>query len=223
MATEYKCDICGNPATVHITKIIDGKKIKIHLCSACAEKASLEAINLPAEIFPKIQELEKQLADSHKAKVDFCPTCGAALSEIENGARFSCPDCYGAMGGRLFELFSQMHGATKHVGKSPKFHSANVDDMDILGKTLKNIEETLGDSCSDFLEDAQALADKIQSKLDKSEAQNEADDSMPSKSDPPQQNVAETKESLLKKLDAAISEERYEDAAKLRDEIKALS
>ena len=60
MATEYKCDICGNPATVHITKIIDGKKIKIHLCSACAEKASLEAINLPAEIFPKIQELEKQ-------------------------------------------------------------------------------------------------------------------------------------------------------------------
>ena len=71
MATEYKCDICGNPATVHITKIIDGKKITIHLCSACAEKASLEAINLPAEIFPKIQELEKQIADSHKAKLIF--------------------------------------------------------------------------------------------------------------------------------------------------------
>ena len=223
MATEYKCDICGNPATVHITKIIDGKKIKIHLCSACAEKASLEAINLPAEIFPKIQELEKQIADSHKAKVDFCPTCGAALSEIENGARFSCPDCYGAMGGRLFEIFSQMHGATKHVGKSPKHHAPNADAMDIMDKTLKSIEETLGDTCKDFLEDAQLLADKIQSKLDNPESQSESGCSMSGSSDSPEVDKTETKESLLKKLDVAISEERYEDAAKLRDEIKALS
>ncbi|MFH1542240.1 MAG: AAA family ATPase [bacterium] len=29
----YKCDVCGNPATVHITKIINGKKIVRHLCS----------------------------------------------------------------------------------------------------------------------------------------------------------------------------------------------
>ena len=53
MANEYKCDICGKPATVHITKIIDSKKVKIHLCSECAEKASMDAINMPEQILPK--------------------------------------------------------------------------------------------------------------------------------------------------------------------------
>ena len=46
---------------------------------------------------------------------------------------------------------------------------------------------------------------------------------MSGSSDSPEVDKTETKESLLKKLDVAISEERYEDAAKLRDEIKALS
>ena len=95
--------------------------------------------------------------------------------------------------------------------------------MDILDKTLKSIEETLGDTCKDFLEDAQLLADKIQSKLDNPESQSESGCSMSGSSDSPEVDKAETKESLLKKLDVAISEERYEDAAKLRDEIKALS
>jgi len=116
-----------------------------------------------------------------------------------------------------------MHGATKHVGKSPKHHAPNADAMDILDKTLKSIEETLGDTCKDFLEDAQLLADKIQSKLDNPESQSESGCSMSGSSDSPEVDKAETKESLLKKLDVAISEERYEDAAKLRDEIKALS
>ena len=55
MATEHKCDICGKPATVHITKIIDNKKVKIHLCSKCAEKASFDAINMPMDLLPKLQ------------------------------------------------------------------------------------------------------------------------------------------------------------------------
>lgn len=221
MATEYKCDICGNPATVHITKIIDGKKIKIHLCSACAEKASFDAMNLPAEIFPKIKELEKQMMSSHKTKMETCPTCGASLSEIENGARFSCPDCYGALGERLFEIFSQMHGATAHCGKTPKFHKPNVGEFDVLGKTVEKIEKILGDTCKDFLADAKLLADKIQPKLDvPADSVNQEAVSQEHVIDFGQQ--PQTKETLQKELDDAISEERYEDAAKLRDKLKAL-
>ena len=61
---EYKCDICGAPATVHITKIVNGQKIKMHLCQACAQKnANLYSSGFPAEIFPQIKKLEEKILD----------------------------------------------------------------------------------------------------------------------------------------------------------------
>ena len=32
-----KCQCCSNPATVHLTDIVDGQKKELHLCQACAE------------------------------------------------------------------------------------------------------------------------------------------------------------------------------------------
>lgn len=206
MASEYKCDICGKPATVHITKIIDNKKVKIHLCSECAEKASLDAMNIPAEIFPKIKELEQQLISSHSAgNADLCPSCGASLSDIVKGTRFSCPDCYAALGNRLSEILMQMHGACRHVGKTPKAHAPNAIGAKALKvKALKPAKEQAKADEDIFAEElAAAMAEPAV---------------LPE--EPP---AADNKESLQKKLQDAISEERYEDAALLRDKLKSFS
>ena len=37
----YRCEVCGKPATVHITKIINGKKITRHLCTEHAAREGL--------------------------------------------------------------------------------------------------------------------------------------------------------------------------------------
>lgn len=37
----YKCEVCGKPATVHITKIMNGKKIVRHLCAQHAAEEGL--------------------------------------------------------------------------------------------------------------------------------------------------------------------------------------
>ena len=194
---EYKCDICGKPATVHITKIIDGKKLKIHLCSECAEKATLDSITLPADIFPKIKQLEEEMAAVSKDfSGDVCHTCGASLAEVEKGARFSCPDCYRSMGGRLFSLLAQMHGATEHRGKKPKCHKPDCEckasaDFATAKVKVKKVAD------SDILGELK-----------------------PEFSEP---KPKETKEHLNKLLKEAVLDERYEDAAQLRDKLKTIS
>lgn len=217
MATEYKCDICGKPATFHITKIVNGKKVKVHLCSECAEKASLDAANLPLDLFPKLKELEEKIVSAKSANPDSCPTCGASLSEIETGARFSCPDCYAALGNRLFELFAQMHAATEHKGKAPKTHGANCFASIDNSKKLRDFEEIAGGELFDetlentldaFLSETQPV------KLNAEVVEDSQPDARPAE---------ETPETLQKMLDEAVAEERYEDAAALRDRLKKQS
>ncbi len=213
MATDYKCDICGKPATVHITKIIDNKKIKVHLCSECAEKASLESISAPSQLLPKIQQLEEELIASHALKnPGLCPNCGASLSELEKGARFSCPQCYAAMGSRLLPLFLQMHGATQHTGKTPKFHNVyrRIFESDDKHSEAASKAELCGHVSDGFAEAAQEVfnADVELSNLAEELQHADAEDDA---------------ESLKAQLENAIKEERYEDAAKLRDKLKSKS
>ncbi len=218
MANEYKCDICGKPATVHITKIIDGKKVKVHLCSECAEKASFDAVNLPLDIFPKLKELEKMMSKKI-ANPDSCPNCGASLSEIEKGARFSCSECYRALGNRLFEILAQMHAATDHKGKSLKTHEPNCPVAIDLSKTLRDFKDIADEEL--FQENFESALEEIANaakKLEKSQQEIAPESKQESKED----SLADTEESLRKELDAAISEERYEDAASLRDKLKTL-
>ena len=225
MATEYKCDICGKPATFHITKIINGKKVEVHLCSECAEKASLDAMNLPLDLFPKLKELEEQIVSQKVAASDSCPNCGASLSEIEKGARFSCPNCYVALGNRLFELLAQMHGATEHKGKTPKTHAANCFASLDASKRLRNFEEVAGEEL--FEENLEtALEDFVKGNPETVKLSAEEVSDVEEQPDNPNfafSQYDDSEESLKKQLSAAISEERYEDAAKLRDKLNNIS
>lgn len=143
MANEYKCDICGKPATVHITKIIESKKVKIHLCSECAEKMSMDALEIPEQIMPKIKELEEQLIKdvSKASKSGVCPTCGTSFVDVEKGARFGCPDCYETFSDKLPEFLAQMQFGSVHVGKSPKKHadSQTLNPLELLGKAIEQV------------------------------------------------------------------------------------
>ena len=253
MANEYKCDICGAHATVHITKIVDGKKLKVHLCESCAKKASFEALHLPAELFPKLQKLEQNIIENLARAEDgrICRSCGASLGGIEKGERFSCPDCYAHFGQeKLFELFSQLHSATRHRGKSPKFHAAasgcdggrggsdSGADASAFGGGSRsegnsdggNPERSSGFESETFeSETAQsgtpggaagltgglAGAASTAGGASSQAATSGGKDKLPSEGD--------SREALMRKLNLAISDERYEDAAKIRDMLKEMS
>lgn len=222
---EYKCDICGAPATVHITKIVNGQKIKMHLCQACAQKnADLYSSGFPAEIFPQIKKLEEKILDmasslpkaSKDAEIS-CPKCGTTFQEFEKRGRFSCPECYKAFEKRVLEIMAQLHGAIKHAGKSPKSQSKRISlekDANQTELPFANPEsaETPHESADlDFEKFASETFAEIM-------ASKESPESPKQKSESKDSSIS----SLKKELDCAIKDERYEDAAIIRDKINAL-
>lgn len=221
---EYKCDICGAPATVHITKIVNGQKIKMHLCQACAQKnANLYSSGFPAEIFPQIKKLEEKILDMAsslpkpaKETEISCPKCGTTFQEFEKRGRFSCPECYKAFEKRVLEIMAQLHGAIKHVGKTPKSLSKHnrKEDLNQTELPLANSESGENSPCEDGLDFEKFASETLAEIM----ASKESLENPKPKSETNEDSI----NSLKKELDCAIKDERYEDAAKIRDKINAL-
>lgn len=105
------CDMAQ--ATIHITRIVGGKKRKSHLCKECAaEKALPKAqINLPAL-------LQALLGQNDMAQVD-CPCCGIGFMEFRSNGRLGCPHDYEAFRKALTPLIQRLHVKINHKGKRP--------------------------------------------------------------------------------------------------------
>ena len=115
-----KCQSCENPATVHLTDIVNGKKKELHLCPACAEKQQLLAqqeLNLPAILQTLIGHHVGQLSDE-LARLT-CPVCGIKYMEFRAEGRLGCPHDYVVFRAGLQPLLLRIHRAERHVGKSP--------------------------------------------------------------------------------------------------------
>ena len=115
-----KCQSCDNPATVHLTDIVNGKKKELHLCPACAEKQKLLAqqeLDLPAILQSLIGQHVGQLSDE-LARLT-CPVCGIKYMEFRAEGRLGCPHDYTVFRTGLQPLLQRIHRAERHVGKSP--------------------------------------------------------------------------------------------------------
>jgi protein arginine kinase activator len=115
-----KCQRCQNPATLHITEILsDSKFEEIHLCEQCAPKffQEAQAKALPGKTLAKehIGEAEEGLFGQQE-----CPNCGMKFVDFRNSGRLGCPHDYQAFREDLLPLLENIHGETRHVGKTPR-------------------------------------------------------------------------------------------------------
>ena len=195
--------MCGKPATVHITKIIDGEKTKMHLCQECAQKGSAVGEGFPSQILPNIKKLEKQILDSARPKRSasdpVCPYCGTTLSEFDKSGRFSCQYCYTAFKSKVDEMLAHMHGFLEHKGKRPKRFEKASEKVAASVKNSAQLEMEFN---------------KKSSAQTKSVAEEIVMPEPPSK----EERITELKSALA----SAVKDERYEDAAGIRDQINNL-
>ena len=116
-----KCQFCSNPATVHLTDIVDLQKKELHLCQSCAEQHQLvhkQEINLPAILQNLIgQHLGPQTDELARLT---CPACGIKYMEFRAGGRLGCPHDYQIFRKPLLTLFKRIHRKTRHAGKVPR-------------------------------------------------------------------------------------------------------
>lgn len=133
MSEELKCQICGAPATVHLTQIINGKMRKIHLCEKCAAKhnaTELPLIKFAEMITKKLfgEKLGKEILEGTAkafSEKDLklgkqCPKCGMSESELEKHERFGCPQCYETFAEALNTLLPKIqHANAAPEGSAP--------------------------------------------------------------------------------------------------------
>jgi protein arginine kinase activator len=167
-----KCTHChNNEANTHITKVINGKREEMHLCSECAEKLgvmdefSFEPFSMDS-FFGNLLGAGASALNSLTG-IDRCGYCGSSFNDIINSGRVGCANCYDKFEDKLAPSIEKLHGRTKHVGKFVSY--------------TEDAEET---------------------------AENES--------------VSE-EEKLKAELKLAVQEQRFEDAAVIRDKINELN
>jgi protein arginine kinase activator len=116
-----KCQFCSNPATVHLTEIVDLQKKELHLCQSCAEAQQLvqhQELNLPAILQSLIGQHLGQQTDELARLV--CPACGIKYMEFRAQGRLGCPHDYVVFKSGLAPLLQRIHRSLRHQGKAPR-------------------------------------------------------------------------------------------------------
>ena len=142
------CDICGkNPATVHLTEIIDEQMSELHLCEECARHKSeqmeqqfgLSDLLAGMAEFNKSNNKEIETVEAVK-----CASCGLSYADFKKVGRLGCADCYNTFKKYLAPLLKRIHGSSQHFGKSPlkvtKQLKKKIDMQELRTKLQKAIE-----------------------------------------------------------------------------------
>ena len=114
------CGICGkNPATVHLTEIIDDQMNELHLCEECARKKSeqMETKFGLNDLLAGIANFEKPALDK-KAETIECPNCKLSYADFRKLGRLGCGECYTAFKQYLGSLIKRIHSSNQHIGKT---------------------------------------------------------------------------------------------------------
>jgi protein arginine kinase activator len=123
-----QCQFCANPATVHLTTIVDGQKTVQHLCEACARQHYLvehhqAELNIKAAVhFMLTQQLGPEAEELSRLT---CPECSIKYMEFRAEGRLGCPRDYEAFRRGLEPLLKRVHRAVRHVGKRPPHYQQN--------------------------------------------------------------------------------------------------
>lgn len=126
---KHKCEICGKPATIHLTEMISGQQLEKHFCEDCASSEGITIkANLP--ISQLLEDFVLQAADMdddveiHTPAESKCAACGLTFGQFKEGALLGCSNDYDAFEDELTPIIARNHsGKIRHIGKVP--HSAD--------------------------------------------------------------------------------------------------
>lgn len=138
-----KCDKCNKKATVHLTEIVDGKVMEMHMCEDCAREQSqhMEQQFGLADLLAGLTDFGKHVPDvQQKAMTLQCTACGLTYDDFRKFGRFGCAQCYVAFKPQLKTLLKKIHGSSVHLGKAP-LKVMPIDGVSVPAVPLEAAEE----------------------------------------------------------------------------------
>jgi protein arginine kinase activator len=158
-----KCQKCARQATLHITEVVSEDQFEeLHLCEECANKYLYEPQKGGAAKAgqPSLPESEEITALNQRE----CPNCGIKFVEFRNSGRLGCPQDYQEFHDELATLLENIHGETRHCGKTPRRLPQNKQAQSELIQLRKQLQQAV---TKEAYEEAARLRDKIR-KLEES-------------------------------------------------------
>jgi protein arginine kinase activator len=158
-----KCDICSKKASVHLTEIVDGKVMEMHLCQDCAQQKSAQMqkeFGL-ADLLAGLTDFQNNVQVEAEKKIAACPHCGITFEEFKEVGRLGCSGCYEAFAVHLDPLLRRIHGANRHYGKKPTGQTSVVSAVQQT-RLLESLKVQLHEAVqAENFEQAATLRDKI--------------------------------------------------------------
>ncbi len=152
------CDICNKAeATVHLTEIVNGKVVEMHICESCAqEKAAQMQVPMGFQVFLGGIAPEKKTVDKGNPAV--CPSCGLSYRDFRKIGRLGCSQCYTAFKDALVSLLRNIHGSNEHMGKQPKKIPSSIERQMRLLELKKALHKAIEEEA---FEEAARIRDEI--------------------------------------------------------------
>lgn len=136
------CDKCKKrSACVHITKIVNGKKIETHVCEECAH--SLGELSFSFENQFSVHDFLKGMFNVGPLEVPeevACSRCGMTYSDFSRSGRIGCSHCYQTFAAELESIIKRVHGECSHTGKIPKRCGGKLAINQQLQRLRKELE-----------------------------------------------------------------------------------
>lgn len=151
-----KCGKCPKVATLHITEIVSEEQVEEHhLCEDCAQKYLSEPgqkVKSPA--VPEAGEGEEASGFMGRE----CPVCGMKFVDFRNSGRLGCPHDYEEFKEDLVPLLENIHGETRHCGKTPRRLPQTRQTQSELVQLRKQLTQAIQ---KEAYEEAAQIRDKI--------------------------------------------------------------
>jgi len=151
-----QCNKCHNAATLHITEVIaEGQFEELHLCEQCAHKYLYETQQKAVgKLSPEqLRESEEGLFNQQE-----CPSCGLKFVEFRNSGRLGCPNDYQVFREELLPLLENIHGETRHSGKTPRRLPQNLQTQSELMQLRGRLKQAV---TKEDYEEAARIRDRI--------------------------------------------------------------
>ncbi|MFD1850734.1 UvrB/UvrC motif-containing protein [Oceanobacillus bengalensis] len=162
-----ECQECHErPATLHFTKVSNGKKIEIRVCEVCAKEKGYVSYpeegyslhNLLSGIF-NFDTFKMESPTIQQVKELQCPHCGMSFSQFKQIGKFGCATCYETFEERLDPILRRVHaGNTRHSGKIPKRAGIDLQLRKELGNYRSQLQQLIE---TEAFEEAAKVRDKI--------------------------------------------------------------
>jgi protein arginine kinase activator len=170
-----ECTFCkSKEATCHLTKIVDGKVIEVHVCASCIPEINQDNL-VDFDIWDAVSKLaqsngmpdpsevvEPEAAEEISAKSFLieegeeegpCPACGFSGDQLRKIGRLGCPECYSHFKDMLSDVLADCQKSGHHTGKVPK---------SMIQVKVRNIEMALDEAVKEErFEDAAQLRDQL--------------------------------------------------------------